>query len=180
MVGHYSWGSAIPCEDQRRRTRRGPISSRVTHVAYNMHSRRLHSTQPSIMVLQLSIREPTCCARRNLRPLAHLFMVWGIVSDSIEHLTPEQLRHQRHRRLSVLAFAVHVPQRPAACMACITGSHNSHCCGFQTEHTETAPEELSGRQATKLEIRRQHSRCWLRIECCRVSFGLFESSHLHA
>jgi hypothetical protein len=31
------------CEDQRRQTRRGPIASRVTYVAYNMHSRHFHN-----------------------------------------------------------------------------------------------------------------------------------------
>jgi hypothetical protein len=43
------------CEDQRRRTRRGPVASRVTYVACNMHSRHLQTPPRS----GVDVSEPT-------------------------------------------------------------------------------------------------------------------------
>jgi hypothetical protein len=46
------------CEDQRRRTRRGPIAPRVTDVVYNMHFRHLHSMNahsPSLTVIHVDL-----------------------------------------------------------------------------------------------------------------------------
>jgi hypothetical protein len=54
------WSACLQmnCEDQSRRTRRGPVASRVTYVAYNMHSRRLQMHAGSSRARALSRVHP--------------------------------------------------------------------------------------------------------------------------
>jgi hypothetical protein len=56
------------CEDQRRRTRRGPIASRVTYVVYNMHSRHLHR-EAEILVDWVGAQVRFQVLQRVLQPL---------------------------------------------------------------------------------------------------------------